>query len=115
MHDEFHKPEFGRLFKLLCGIVFLGCPHLKIGEAGDWHKLPIILRENMTLPKKTMQIAQETIATVTNISRAFTESNLDFPILSAFESKPTKVKGAILKRQIVREKRCPRSAGDPSC
>ncbi|KAL3477396.1 P-loop containing nucleoside triphosphate hydrolase protein [Aspergillus californicus] len=55
----------------------------------------------MTLPKKTMQIAEETIATVTNISRAFTESNLDFPILSAFESKPTKVKGAILKRQIL--------------
>ncbi|PTU24355.1 hypothetical protein P175DRAFT_029696 [Aspergillus ochraceoroseus IBT 24754] len=55
----------------------------------------------MALPKKAMQHAQDSIATVANISKSFDESDLDLDILSVIEGKPTKVKGALFKRQIL--------------
>lgn len=101
IYEQYHNPIFDRLIRIFTAIVFLGCPHPTFDEAQRWEKVPLILRANPSLPKGAADQASKNVAAIANISKAFDESNHDIEIISAFESRPTRVGRALLKRHLV--------------
>jgi hypothetical protein len=74
----------------LAGIAFLSTPHNTLDTTNAWQRAVSILRSNLRVdPEKLMTSEDATL--LANVSYRFEQMDLACPILSVFETKPTKV------------------------
>ena len=86
---------FQRFLNVHSGIVFLGTPHPTYAHRLHWPKLNLILRSTTKLLKKTLVQAELEDAIVANVSLKFEEAGIEVPVLSGFETKPTRIPDGI--------------------
>jgi hypothetical protein len=91
----------------ISGVVFLATPHCK--QADDWQRFALIFRpEYKTVNYKL--ISKEDFSALCLVALHFEELRLNIPILSIYETVPTKLRTNIFaarKEAIVREFEAP--------
>jgi hypothetical protein len=91
-----YNPTFQRLLDVHSGIVFLGTPHPTYENRTNWPVLSHILRATVKLPKASLEQAETEAAIIANVSFKFEEAGIEVPILTAYETKPTKINSGML-------------------
>jgi hypothetical protein len=92
-----------RIAKIIGGVVLLGTPQPQSGSLADMEKLQLLLRTSTTLSKKALYDSAHQAQLIAIESDRFRGCDQKFPILSVFETKPTKTKRSLFsaKRDIV--------------
>ena len=84
-----------------CGIIFLGSPHLVTTSVYGWSVVRLLMKANRRDVSKQNMTEYE-MESVLSACRQFEELQLNFPILSVYETQDTKFKETIF--QTVRQK-----------
>ena len=98
--------RFQALIEAVLGIIFLACPHsTRTDEATS--RLYSLLQYLDTTDSIRLKISHDDLVSLANASRQFEEIGVQVPILSAFETKETKLKAPFWKpgREIVSSQR----------
>jgi tetratricopeptide (TPR) repeat protein len=94
IHAKRSDDEHDSLFRALQGLIFLSTPHVPEEHSEEWRKpLGILLIE---LKQVDSQLSQEKqLQTLARASAYFEDMTLPLPIMSTWETKPTKLKGLL--------------------
>jgi hypothetical protein len=80
------------LLSVVAGLVLMGTPHSKRGDDDIWRNVSLIPKAS--LKKFTKQaLSDEEMGILGSISRQFESIQLPIPILSAYETRATRIRG----------------------
>ena len=100
LYDPALQPHSQDLLNAIAGVVFFGTPHTKKRQTEDWYRLTMLLSLAGRLPKRFVAQSEADANAAAFICEDFEQSGLEVPVLSIYETKPTKVRSA---RRILRD------------
>lgn len=77
---------------LLAGIIFFGTPHKKKNHPESGARVTWLLKHAGSMPKLFLAISELDSVALINICEDFEQSDVQAPVLSVYETKPTKLK-----------------------
>jgi hypothetical protein len=103
LHGIHSGPISHQLRAAQSGLVFLGSPHPTYKLKALWPRLNLLLRLTSGFSNLALAQAEHEAGIAANISLKFYELGLQVPVLSAYETKKTKVSGGWFKsrKQVV--------------
>jgi len=87
----------------IAGVLFFGTPHTKIKEPEQWYRLTQLLNFAARLPKRFLAHSEADANAAAIICEDFEQSGLEVPVLSIYETRPTKIRSArwLLKNTVM--------------
>lgn len=92
--------EFGPLQRNIAGAVFLSTPHSRSVDPKSWQNANTILRLHSRSKSLRLPMTVETAERLSGISREFEKGFQLIPVLSAYETRETRV-GSFLSAKII--------------
>lgn len=82
------------ILNLVAGVLFFGTPHTKTKKPEQWCRLTLLLNFAARLPKRFLAHSEADANAAAIICEDFEQSGLEAPVLSIYETRPTKVRSA---------------------
>jgi len=80
------------VLNVIAGVLFFGTPHTKTKEPEHWCRLTKLLNFVAKLPKTFLAHSEADANAAAIICEDFEQSGLEAPVLSIYETRPTKVR-----------------------
>ena len=99
LHERYYDTNLQRLLSTISSLVFLGTPHLSYSRGGWSGQLDLLLSAspNSRLSKTILGKITEEVAAVCNVSSKFEAVNFKCPVISIYETLPTRIKFGMFK------------------
>ncbi|KAK3366642.1 hypothetical protein B0T24DRAFT_708858 [Lasiosphaeria ovina] len=101
--ERYFDPAAQRVSGQLAHVIFIGCPHPTTANAEQWPLLGHVLRSDPEADNKAVKTATEVTGIVSSLCVKFHESGIQCPVLTTYETRPTKIRLSALRS----EKRLP--------
>lgn len=96
--------NFRPLWRTVAGAIFLGTPHSQSNDPSSWQNASAILRLHSGSKNTKMLVTPDVAKRLSTISLSFEQAFDLIPVLSAYESRETRVGGFLSTKTIVGKK-----------
>ena len=88
---------------LIAGVVFFGSPHIKKDAPENWARLTRLLQFAGKWPKHFLVLSELDAVAAASICEDFEQLGIEAPVLSIYETKPTKLKEGFwpIRQQVI--------------